>query len=443
MIPPPFKKWLAFGGGIGIQIAGPRGSESLRISAVRVRPNGAKLLGELDVEDFPHRAAGTWGTDYAAFLAKFGLRHVPTNVVLPRQDVIVRPISLPGVSDKDLEGAVRFQMDGLHPYEEEDVFSSWTRLSGTSTVLVAVARREAVERYAAAFAEAGIKIRAFTCSAAAVYSGLRLFGAPLSKEILAFDDSASPAEFYGESSSRAVLSASFECEPARAAAMAASELRLDPQTEPRPLASLFKIESGSAAAIPYAAALASACPLLSLPLNLLPAERRQTSSPLRWIPSAALGAVVLLLAGALAAFPGFENRRYLRTLDAQIAQVAPQAQRAAEIDKEIQDVRLRTQLLDDLRRRPKADMDALAELTKLLPPPTWLNYTEISGQQVIIGGQTDQAEPLLKVLDASPLFESSEFQAPPSRMLTGWMFRIKTNREGMLAPPTPRGAARP
>ena len=36
------KKWVAFGSGVGIQIAGPRGAESLRIVAVRVRPTGAR-----------------------------------------------------------------------------------------------------------------------------------------------------------------------------------------------------------------------------------------------------------------------------------------------------------------------------------------------------------------------------------------------------------------
>jgi len=114
---------------------------------------------------------------------------VAATVVLPRQDVIVRPLELRGVSDNDLEGAVRFQMDGLHPYNDDDVFSSWVRLPGTSTALVAIARKEIVERYAGLFAEAGIKIRAFTCSAAAVYSALRLFGSPASREILAWDDS--------------------------------------------------------------------------------------------------------------------------------------------------------------------------------------------------------------------------------------------------------------
>ncbi len=48
MIPAELKKWFAFGSGIGIEIAGPKGAESLHVTAVRVRPTGARVLGRLD-----------------------------------------------------------------------------------------------------------------------------------------------------------------------------------------------------------------------------------------------------------------------------------------------------------------------------------------------------------------------------------------------------------
>ncbi len=428
MIPQPLKKWLAFGSGVGIHVTGPKGSESLRISAVRVRPGEARALGGFTIEDFSHQPAAVWGTDYAAFLGKLGLRHLAATVLLPRHEVIVRPLALPGVADKDLEGAVRFQLDTLHPYDEQDVYFSWTRLPGTSTVLVAIARRDVVERYAALFTEAGIKIGAFTCSAAAVYSALRLFGSDPAKETLASDESGAAIELYGESAARPVFSASFELEPGRAAALASAELRFEGEVQAQPLAKLLSADPP----LPYAAALCSACPRHTLAVNLLPAGRRHYSSPLRWIPSAALGAIVLLLAGALAAFPSFERRRFVAALDQQIALYTPLADRSTQLDREIATARSRMELLDNFRRNAKSEMDVLAELTKIMPgPPTWLNLTEISPRQVVLGGETDQAEPLLKLLDASPLFEGSEFQAPPVRLANGWLFRIRTTREGV------------
>jgi Tfp pilus assembly protein PilN len=425
MIPAGVRKWLAFGSGVGIEIFGPHGSESLRICAVRVRPSGARIVGGFTIEDVTHQPAGIWGTDYAAFLRRLGLRHLVATVLLPRQDLIVRQINLPGVADQDLAAAVEFQMDGLHPYPEDDVTSSWARLPGTSTVVIAIARRAAIDRYATLFAEAGIKIGAFTCSAAAIYSSLRLFGAAPAPAILAFDRVDDHVEFYGESPARPLFSASFEAEEDRAGAMACAELRIDPGTEPRPLQDLVS----AAPAPPYVAALASACPRLFLPLNLLPKEQRQASSRVLWIPASVFGAVALMLAGALVAFPGYENRRYLRSLQAEIAKIEPRASRVAALDAQVEAVRRSTLVLDDFRRRAKADMDVLNEMTRILPPSTWLNMIEITRNQVILVGEADQAAPLLKVIDASPLFEASEFTTPPNRIQNGEMFRIRTLRE--------------
>ena len=100
-------------------------------------------------------------------------------------------------------------MDGLHPYSEEDVVSSWTRLEHSSTVLVAIVRADTIQRYATLFAEAGIKIAGFTCSAAVIYSALRLFGDTPPAEILAYEAGESGVEIYGESPAKPVFSAAF------------------------------------------------------------------------------------------------------------------------------------------------------------------------------------------------------------------------------------------
>lgn len=425
MIPAEIKKWLAFGTGIGIEIAGPHGAETLYIAAVRVRPNGARLIGRLIISNFPDQPAGVWGTEYNAFLRKHGLQQTIATVLLPRQDVIVRQLSMVGVSDRDLSAAVQYQIEGLHPYSEDDVAASWARLGRSSAVLVAIARRAAIDRYADWFGEAGIKIGAFSCSAAAIYSALRTFGETPASEILASVEIDGHREFYGESPARPIFSASFPAREPRAAALACAELRIDPATEPCALDQLVSAEP----ALPYAAALASACPRLALPLNLLPVERRDYSPRRLWILPALLSAIVVALAIALWMLPGFERQRYLNSLNREIALVQPRAERAARLEREAATLRDRTLLLDGFRQRAKSDMDVLAEMTKIMAPPTWLNSLEVTRTQVIAGGETDQAAPLLKIIDASPLFESSEFSMPPVRTQGGEMFRIRTNRE--------------
>lgn len=434
MIAASFKKLFALGSGVGIQIVGPRGSESLRIAVVRVRPNRARLIDSLLIEDFRRQPAAQWGATYAAFLRKHGLAHASAVVVLPRTDVILRPLALPGVAKQDLDNAVRFQMDGLHPYGDDDIYSSWCRLPGSPTVLVAVVRRDAVERYAAPFEEAGVRTGAFTCSAAAIYSALRLFGESPAAELLAVDDSSGALEYYGESTARPLFSASFDASADgsndRAAALAAAELRISPGAEPVSLAALLKLPSGDP--LPFAAALASACPRSCLDLNLLPADRRHAGSRLRWVPTGVLAVGVAGIAVWLALLPSLENRKYLKALDQKIAAVTPAANRAGAIDKQVDDMERRVQLLDRLRAQPKADMDVVAELTRVLAPPTWVNLMQVSARQVMVAGETPEAAPLLSLLDASKLFEGSEFQGSPTRLTTGGeQFRIRTNREGV------------
>jgi Tfp pilus assembly protein PilN len=458
LTPAGWKRWLAVGSGVGIHIEGPRGSESARVAAVRLRPGGARLMGSFAIEDLPRHPAAEWGATITAFLRKLGLQNVAATVLLPRRDVILRVLAMPGVSAADLPAAVRFQMDGLHPYSDDDVISSWSRLPDTGFVVVAIARRDVIERYATLFQEAGVRIGGFSCSAAAVYSALRVFGRSPGREILAADTSSEGIEVYGESASRPVFSGFFPLPaaghgpaplaqaPALAHAqavaedtaedtgvdlapslmLAAAELRIEAPAEPLTLGELL----GSEPALAFAAALLSAGTRRGLRLNLLPVEHRRSGSKLVWIPAAALGLAVLALAGVLAAYPSIESRRYTQTLDAQIARVQPVASRATALDHEIDAVRRRTIALDDLRRRSRADMDALNELTRLLPPPAWLNLLELNPANVTIAGETDQAAGLLKTIDASPLFESSEFVVPPLRLLGSEGFRVRFRREG-------------
>lgn len=426
-IPAELKKWFAIGGGIGIEIYGPAGGESLRVAAARVRPNGARLLETLTIEDAQHHRAAAWGAEYAQLIRRADLTHVPAAALLPRREVTVRNLSMPGVSDKDLPSAIEFQLDGLHPYPESEAVSSWARIPGTHFVVVAITRRSVLDRFTNLFAEAGIQVGSFTCSAAAIYSARHLFGAA-SPEVIAYEEAANGAvEIYGESPSRPIFSALFDADAARAGLLAASDLRLESSVPLQPLREIV----GAEPALAYAAALNSACPRISLGLNLLPAELRRTSSGIALVPAGALGLAVLLLAGALAAFPGYENGRYERSLNAEIARVTPAANRSTALDKQIETERRRILLLDSIRGRSKADLDVLGELTRLLPPPAWVNLLEITRTQVTVAGEAQQAAPLLGVLDASPLLENSEFASPPARTTNGEVFRIRAHREGL------------
>jgi hypothetical protein len=428
------RRLLAAGAGIGVEI----GREDLTVTAVRVRPSGARLLGAAMIAGFRERAAADWGSIYADFTRRAGARHLAATVLLPRSDVIVRLLTLPGVSNRDLASAIQFQIDSLHPFREEEVAYAWARVGGDGAVLVAITRKEVLDRYISLFAEAGVRIAAFTFSGAVLYSAARLVTRPPAGGFMMFAGTEEALEVYGESESKAVFSAALDLPRERATEFTAAELRLAPDVQPIDVAALLPAPKGapegfdfSRNALAYAAALAGACPRLALPLNLLPGEYRSSHSRLIYVPTAALAAMVLAGVVGIAAITPIEDRKYMRSLESEFGKFEPLARKAEALDRAIAAARERTRLLDGFRRRSKADMDAVLELTRILEPPGSLQSLDITRDSVVLSGSASQAALLLKLIDSSPYFQGSEFAGALTHSGTSDGFRIRAARKAV------------
>ncbi len=426
-----FRKLLAFGSGVGVEI----GATDLEVAVTRVRPNKVHVLGRLTIENYAARAAAEWGAEYARFLKASGAERLSATVLLPRREVIVRQLALPGVAAGDIEGAIRFQLDSLHPYGDDEVVWGWSPLA-FGGVLVGIVLRSTIERYVALFVEAGIAVRSFTFSAAAVHAAIRLNGAGhMAGGFVALSRAAGGAvEVYGESPSRPLFSAEFDLAPQRAAMLALSELRLAADTAPRTLEEMLPkpavnpVQNDiSRNALPYATALSGACPRFVPAANVLPPEYRRFNSRAVFIPTMVLATLLLLVAGSMAAYSSWSEKQYLKQIDAEIARLEPLHKRADSLDKETARARDRAQLLDQFRKQTRMDLDALNELTHLLEPPAWSNNIALARDTVRITGEAPQTAPLLKILDASPYFEKTEIQMSAPRA-SGETFQIRTNR---------------
>jgi hypothetical protein len=427
------RKLLAFGSGAGIEIRG----RDLEAAVTRVRLSSIEVLGRLSIHGFRDRPAAEWGAEYAAFLKTCGMSHLAATVLLPRQDVIVRQISMPGVATKDLESAIALQLDTLHPYGEDDVQYGWTPL-GRGSVMIGLVRRSMLEQYSALFDEAGIAVACFTFSAGAIHGAMRMLGQPPMNGFVAVNRSGedAPLEIYGESPDHRLFSAEFDLPLERVVALAVSELRLDPESTPVPLERILPVPKVnpvendlSRDALPYAAALAGACPRLAPVANLLPPERRAARSRAMFVPTIVLAALLLLACGALFAYNKVEQRHYLAKLQAEVARLEPKAARAQALDKQIDALHARSGLLDEFRGYPKADLDALLELTKLLQPPVWTGQVDMNRELVNVSGEAENAAALVRVVDSSRLFHNSEMPLI-ARGVNGEVFRLRTQRGG-------------
>jgi Tfp pilus assembly protein PilN len=436
---PIWKRALIFGAGFGIAI----GEKNLEVAIVRARPSGPQLAATAIVSDFRERPAAEWGAELQRFLAAAGENRLAATVLLPRDEVIVRTVGLPGVADRDVANAIELQMDSLHPWGngggngggDTEIVWGWSR-AGRDGVLVGLVRKEFLDAWETLFAEAGISLAALTFSTTVIHAALRIWNVPSASLLCYVIDSRGRTEIYGESESRAIFSAEFSMASERALALARAELRLPAGAAAMPLDETLPSED--APVLAYAAAVVGASARAAKFANLLPVERRASRIRLPYV-TAGIFAVLLVLAliAADAVFPALEQRRYLTDLNRQTRLLEPSALRAQSLEKQTAANKAKIAVLDDFRSRPQADLDILNELTRLLPPPIWTTAIEIYPDSVVISGEAEQAAPLLKVLDSSPLFQNSEFPLSVTRNDKNEVFRIKTMRRGRTGRTTP------
>ncbi|MBA3976218.1 MAG: hypothetical protein C0504_18580 [Candidatus Solibacter sp.] len=439
---PLLRRAICFGSGTGLEL----GARDMRAVVVRVRPAGVSLIAETVIQSFRERPAADWGGELQKFLAAHEALPLATVALLPREEVLLRLVPLPGLTDEDAAAAIRLQADTLHPWGDDEGFAiDFQRLAGSPFCAVALARQETIDSYTAMFTEAGVKLAGFTLLAGAVYRASRIYTASPGLPRLALPGLAagltSAVEVYGESEAKPLFSAKFDTAADRAIALSAAEMRIDlpeevvdlfhllPVTGTAPAQADLSGQARSLRAPAYAAALAAASLHLGEPLNLLPAALRRGTSKALYVPTLAL---CVLLAAALigmAVEGRILERRHMERLQAEITRLEPAAKRLDAADRQTAGMAQRIHLIDSFRKRSQADLDALKEVNRLLPPPAFVQQLVIDGATVSVAGEADQAESLLKKFDESPLFHDTEFTMPLNRGQSGESFRLRTKRE--------------
>lgn len=435
-----WQKLLSFGTGIGIEIL----ADSLKICLLDIRPSGIRVRDNLEILNFRSRPAAEWGNEYQHFLEKHKQRHLSACVLLPAGETINRILNLPGVAAAEVEAAVRYQLDGLHPYPEEEVHHAWSKLPTRTeadkqgTLLVAIARQSVINEYATIFEEAGIAAASFCTVPAALYVALRVLQDTPADSFLALSEDTPGLHLYGESATHPVFFAQLNQEPERALHLAASQLRLPEDAPVSRIAPLLPVTIHGEPGSPYsyAAALYGALPNHHLSLNLLPTERRKVSSRLRWVPTLLLLIALAAVAFGLSYYQEIENRNLLVRMRGEIARVEPEVRRVESLEAATAKAQARIDALQVLANYPRQDLELLRELTRLIAPPAWLGRLDINRASVQLAGEVDQAADLLRLLDASPLLKSSEFTGGTGKTADNReVFSIRSLREFPAAAP--------
>ena len=150
-------------------------------------------------------------------------------------------------------------------------------------------------------------------------------------------------------------------------------------------------------------------------LNLLPEQfKPKANKPLEYLhiglASVAVAALILVLA-----MPAWLTRT-------EVLRVQSELKRASKAAKEVEAMREQAEKLlhqaQVLQLKKKAEpilVDALEELSRVIPDDTWLNGLQYGNRRVVIQGQSPSASLLLQQIEGSRFFKDVSFVSPVTK----------------------------
>jgi Tfp pilus assembly protein PilN len=128
--------------------------------------------------------------------------------------------------------------------------------------------------------------------------------------------------------------------------------------------------------------------------------------------TAAAIVLLILLAGVAALFPVTAAQLQERELAQQLDAARHQAEAAASLDKQNQELKREANFLAGRLKAHPSALDILLELTKLTPNETSLDTAQYTGTQIQFSGVSNSASALIGRFAQSSVFRNMEFRSP-------------------------------
>ncbi len=402
---------------IGIAVRG----EDLEFLCLKRGLRAVETAGRMRLENYRRMNPAEAGLAYREFLRQMGVSTANAFLALPRGQALMRILTLPAEAEGNLAKTVEYQVDSLHPFDEGAVDYDWTLLqkqAGRLQVAVVMVEKKTGVEYAEWLAQAGIAVAGITVSTAAFYASLA--GRP--RPLILVDRCAGRLELLGIGADTLISKEIADAPEAfdRELAQVRAEMRVAPDAE------VAVVESGEGpASLSYAAAL-TALDGGKFRINVLPPEKRVFRSPWAHAPTYALAAVVLILLVANFLRGPLQDRLYLNQIEDEIKRLEARVTYVQKLDNHQRRAIDRLMLLQSMKGETALKLQALAELTRILPPSVWLQEADLREGTVVLQGMAESSSPLLTTLGASPYFRNAEFLSSITKSADGKdMFRIR------------------
>jgi general secretion pathway protein L len=147
-------------------------------------------------------------------------------------------------------------------------------------------------------------------------------------------------------------------------------------------------------------------------VNLLPAELGKSSSVLRHGANPWLAALVALLALTAVAMPVVIKREAVVQLLPWVEKGKKAAETVDTVRRELSARVDKHNYLLEKRQSTPTVIQALEELTRVLPDDTWVQTLDIKGKELQIQGETASSVRLIGLFEQSSMFREASFRSP-------------------------------
>ncbi|MFQ5451123.1 MAG: PilN domain-containing protein [Nitrospinaceae bacterium] len=160
--------------------------------------------------------------------------------------------------------------------------------------------------------------------------------------------------------------------------------------------------------------------------NLLPAELQPKKKKFKIKTTIGLSAAALLLLIGMFVNKIIYNNVTLVKLDRQLEDIQAKVGTLEKVDLEYESLKQSIDTLNAIERTYPSKLPVLVELTRTLPPDTWLTNIKFSKNQMEIQGYSSTASRLVPLLEQSAYFRETGFVGAIINESSGEKFTIRT-----------------
>ena len=157
-----------------------------------------------------------------------------------------------------------------------------------------------------------------------------------------------------------------------------------------------------------------------IPQQYKPKGNKVTESINIGLTSAILAVLILALV-----LPAWITRSELLRTQAEIKKTTKAAKEVEGLKEQAEKLFHQAQFLQDKKRSEPILVDALEELSRVIPDDTWLNGLQYSNHRIVIQGQSPSASGLLKQIEGSRHFKDVSFLSPVTKDAGGSLERFQ------------------